>query len=56
MSEVCKHEDCFCKVPEDRSDGHCSDYCKQHGAGDAHERHECSCGHSDCRPASRSDG
>jgi hypothetical protein len=48
MTKTCKHEGCNCEVPASRSDEHCSDHCKQHGALAAHAKHECACGHAGC--------
>jgi hypothetical protein len=56
MAQTCKHEDCFCEVPQERSDEHCSDYCLRHDSGEKHERHVCACEHGGCRPAGDADG
>jgi hypothetical protein len=41
----CKHSGCSCNASESRSDGYCSDACKEkrESAG------RCQCGHPDCK-------
>jgi len=56
MAQTCKHEDCFCEVPEERAGEHCSDYCEEDGRGPYHARHDCACGHHGCRPSGDAEG
>ena len=44
----CSHEGCHCKIPADRKDAYCSDYCKSHGAKAEHTQHACECKHGTC--------
>jgi len=51
QSNKCAHPGCSCAVPNDRvarGNAFCSDYCERHGSDQAHEPHECSCGHTAC--------
>ena len=41
----CRHEECHCTGDDVRSDGFCSDSCKQGRM----EGGKCACGHPDCR-------
>lgn len=41
----CKHEACRCHGAEVRSDGYCSDSCREGRM----ENGRCACGHPDCR-------
>jgi len=44
--QKCAHEGCHCKGSEIRSDGYCSDACRDSATGAAGR---CTCGHPSCR-------
>jgi hypothetical protein len=54
MAKNCKHEGCHCEVPSTRSDGACSDHCKEHSAQTTHAKHACACGHPGCAAGTKS--